>query len=140
MAIFEKQINPIDFESDVAVGINLPMTNSNSNLFNQTYLTFNQLKANLKNLILTEPGERFMLPDFGCGLRKKLFEQNVNKLLSDIQNLIMIAVDKWLPTIKINKIDIQVIDQEQHELFIHIDFSTIYDITQKDQLSVLISK
>ncbi len=32
------------------------------------------VKQNLKNLILTSPGERVMLPDFGVGARRILFE------------------------------------------------------------------
>jgi len=32
------------------------------------------VKQNFKNLILTSPGERIMLPEFGVGLRSLLFE------------------------------------------------------------------
>ena len=32
------------------------------------------VKQNLKNLILTSPGERVMIPDFGVGARRMLFE------------------------------------------------------------------
>ena len=31
------------------------------------------IKQNFKNLILTVPGERVMLPDFGVGLKQYLF-------------------------------------------------------------------
>ena len=32
-------------------------------------------KQNLKMLVLTNPSERVMVPDFGVGIRKMLFEQ-----------------------------------------------------------------
>ena len=32
------------------------------------------IKQNLKMLVLTNPGERIMMPDFGIGLKKILFE------------------------------------------------------------------
>ena len=34
----------------------------------------NMIKQNLKMLVLTSPGERIMIPDFGVGLRRYLFE------------------------------------------------------------------
>ena len=34
-----------------------------------------EVKQNIKNLLLTSPGERVMNPDFGVGLRRFLFEQ-----------------------------------------------------------------
>ena len=47
---------------------------------------------NFKNLVLTSPGERIMLPDFGCGLRQLLFQNNSG----DVQSLIAGQVDKQL--------------------------------------------
>ena len=38
---------------------------------------------NLKNLILTEPGERLFYPNFGVGVKRYLFEQNN----VDVENL-----------------------------------------------------
>ena len=35
------------------------------------------MEQNLKNLVLTSPGERVMDPLFGVGLKNFLFEQNV---------------------------------------------------------------
>ena len=34
------------------------------------------VKQNFKMLLLTNPGERIMNPDFGVGLRRYLFEMN----------------------------------------------------------------
>jgi len=46
------------------------------------------VKQNLKNLILTSPGERVMMPGFGVGVRRFLFEQMssdvFNRLTSEI--------------------------------------------------------
>jgi phage baseplate assembly protein W len=33
------------------------------------------INQNLKMLVLTSPGERIMIPEFGVGLRRFLFEQ-----------------------------------------------------------------
>ena len=38
------------------------------------------IKQNIKNLMLTSPGERVMISDFGVGLRNFLFQNNSAEL------------------------------------------------------------
>ena len=58
-------------------------------------------KQNLKNLILTNPGERVMETDFGVGFSALLFE-NVNEdILEDLKERLFIQVDKYLPFVQI---------------------------------------
>tara|TARA_B110000495_G_C22921014_1_gene538072 strand:+ start:537 stop:1022 length:486 start_codon:yes stop_codon:yes gene_type:complete len=66
------KINPIDLQSKVAVGIPFPF--NAEGVFNLTYTTKEQIKSNLLNVLLTEPGERVFKPNFGVGLRRFLFE------------------------------------------------------------------
>ena len=44
-------------------------------IFQSTYTTKSQVKNQLINYILTNPGERFFDPAFGSGIRNLLFEQ-----------------------------------------------------------------
>ena len=46
-------------------------------------------RQNLKMLILTAPGERIMIPDFGVGLRNYLFENATEEGLYDLKNRII---------------------------------------------------
>ena len=64
---------PIDTEARKAVGVSLPF--SGTAVFNSTYTTADQLKSNLINYFMTDPGERYMNPNFGAGLRATIFEQ-----------------------------------------------------------------
>jgi phage baseplate assembly protein W len=59
---------------------------------------------NLKNLVLTSPGERMMDPLFGVGLRNFLFEQNVESVYNDVSSTIYQQVNLYLPQIKIQNI------------------------------------
>ncbi|MSW51811.1 MAG: hypothetical protein F2817_13110, partial [Actinobacteria bacterium] len=52
----EIKINPIDFEPDVALGIDLPMINGAGAAFKLNYMSIDQAVANAKNLILTDKG------------------------------------------------------------------------------------
>jgi phage baseplate assembly protein W len=64
---------PIDTKARKAVGVSLPF--SGTAVFNSTYTTADQLKSNLINYFMTDPGERYMNPNFGAGLKATLFEQ-----------------------------------------------------------------
>ena len=61
------------------------------------------VKQNLKMLLLTTPGERVMLPDFGAGLIKYLFELDNPLLRGNIEATIRSQDDRWLPFIEIFK-------------------------------------
>lgn len=63
------------------------------------------VEQNLKNLLLTLPGERIMDPAFGVGLAAYLFEQNDPITYAKIQAKIKQQVQKYLPFVQINKID-----------------------------------
>ena len=71
MAFNQQIINPLDFEESVAIGIDIPF-NGNA-VFKQNYQTQNAIKNNLINYFLTNPGDHFLNPTFGGGLRDFLF-------------------------------------------------------------------
>jgi len=63
-------------------------------------------QQNLKTIILTAPGERIMVPDFGVGIRNYLFEQNTPGTQNLIRNIIEQQVARYAPYIVIE--DLQV--------------------------------
>jgi phage baseplate assembly protein W len=50
----------------------------------------------IRQILLTAPGERVDLPDFGCGLRRQLFAPHNPALDPTTQILIRQALDRWL--------------------------------------------
>ena len=105
MAI-EIKIHPLDFEPDVAIGIDLPMMTNTGAGFQQTYTTIDQAVANSKNLLYTNKGERVMQPEFGCDLHSLLFENISDDLLSKIEDTIRSSFNYWLPYIFINELTV----------------------------------
>ena len=73
MAFKVQQINPLDLQPSVGVGVGLPFTSDQ--VFTTTYTTQDAIKANLINYFLTGKSERFFNPDLGAGLRAVLFDQ-----------------------------------------------------------------
>lgn len=53
----------------------------------------------IKQVLLTNPGERINRPDFGCGLRRMVFAPNNPAAASLLKVTILQALDKWLGTV-----------------------------------------
>ena len=100
MAIEIKQ-PALDFENDVAIGIDLPMGSFAGSQFQLNYTTINQAVANAKNLLLTNHGERPMRPTWGCNLRSVLFENSTDELVEAIEDTIRTNFEVQLPYINI---------------------------------------
>jgi phage baseplate assembly protein W len=66
-------LNPQDVGQKRGIGINV-LFNNDTSVFNQTFTTKEQVKADLINYILTNKGERMFDPTFGGDLRASLFE------------------------------------------------------------------
>jgi phage baseplate assembly protein W len=52
----------------------------------------------------TDPGERVMRPDFGCGLRRYLMEPNTTETRSAMQRDIDDALSRWEPRIQLTNV------------------------------------
>ena len=102
----EIKINPIDFEPNVALGIDLPMIAGAGAAFKLNYMSIDQAVANAKNLILTDRGERVMLPEFGCNLKSILFDPIDESINENLEKIIKESFDYWLPYIFINNVDV----------------------------------
>lgn len=64
------------------------------------------VKNNLRNLLRTEPGERFMLPQYGCGLRKYLMEPLDEVTFSQVRDTIKNSIYKYLSKVSILKLSV----------------------------------
>jgi uncharacterized protein len=50
----------------------------------------------MRQVLLTNPGERINRPDFGCGLRRMVFAPNSDVSASLVQVSVLEALQKWL--------------------------------------------
>ena len=87
------------------ISVKIPLTyDAEDGPYRLNKKTKEAVRQNLKNLILTAPGERIMDPKFGVGLNTFLFEQNTPFLKDDIRGRIMSQVEKYLPFVEIQQI------------------------------------
>lgn len=113
-----------EFDS-YAYGITLPIKKGNTGYFEQAFTSFEQAKANLKNLLLTAKGERVMQPEFGTGLQSLLFEPMDDTFEDRLQDVITQTVSYWLPYINIEEIDVEMTDamKDNHTANMTIQFT-----------------
>ena len=113
-----------EFDS-YAYGITLPLGRGETGFFQQAFVSFEQAKSNLKNLLLTKKGERIMQPNFGTGLQSLLFEQADYNLEQKIEQTITENVSYWLPYITIKNIDIEMTDElkDKNQVNVELEFT-----------------
>lgn len=101
-----------------------------------------QIKADLLQLLLTNPGERVMLPEYGTPLRELFFDQNDFTLKNKAKNMITESITKWEPRIALENVVVSnLIDSDdlhpddpkddiEHILSIKIEFFDPENITE----------
>ena len=104
MAFEVQQINPLDQQPSVGIGVGLPFTSDS--VFNTTYSTQDALKSNLINYFLTGTSERFLNPNLGAGLRALLFDQMTEDKKDEIKAVIRSGVATWFPNINIQNLQV----------------------------------
>jgi phage baseplate assembly protein W len=126
---------------DKSVGVSLPFTIGNNGFFAVTYTTKEQIKSNLKNLILTNRGERLMQPEFGCNLRQAIFEQigpnTYNYIRSEIEN----SIQRWLPYIIVNDVNVtsDTTATDNNRINVRLDYTLAYaGNNSRDSLNITV--
>ena len=111
------RINPIDLPQNDKIAVGVPFPFDAGGVFHQTFTTKEQVKSNLINLFLTDKGERPMMPTFGIGIRKLLFEQNIQK------EALQIRIEHGIELIKLNINK----PKNSHVLTIQLVYSVLFD-------------
>jgi uncharacterized protein len=62
------------------------------------------VRQSIATILDTEPGERIMLPTFGCGLRRYLMEPNTLTTRTAMQQDITSALEQWEPRIRLTNV------------------------------------
>ena len=82
------------------------------------------IARSLRNLVLTERGERPFAPNLGCGVNALLFENMDSVTTSVVRDEIIQTIDNYEP--RVSLIDVKVdADTDGNELFITIQYQVI---------------
>tara|TARA_R100001377_G_scaffold4216_1_gene2432 strand:+ start:771 stop:1190 length:420 start_codon:yes stop_codon:yes gene_type:complete len=113
-----------DLNPNTYVGLSFPLRAGNNQDFAMTKNSLDQARHNLKNLLLTQVGERVGQPLFGSRLRELVFEQIDSDLPGKIEDEVKRSVETWLPYINIKEVNTLTDDGDNSKIFVEIKFST----------------
>ena len=144
MAILDTKNKPYIEDRDelVFIGIDLPFHKSNGveGWFKSTTTTIKSVKNNIKNLLLTKKGERYMQPNLGLNLQRFLFEQFTVDTRDAIVDEIVDSFKFWLPFVDIVDMDIKMDEGDVNRLNIKLDFRINRDPNTTDSVQVTIGE
>ena len=135
MAIQVGLVNPLDTDKRKAIGIQIPF--SSTNVFTSTYQTKDSIKVNLLNFILTGKRERFFNPSFGTDLRNQLFENISEPRLEIIKEQIQQEILINFPTLIVNSLIIQSV-QDSNSILFFLNYSIKQTNIVNQELSISI--
>ena len=114
----------IDLDPRKYVGLSFPLRSDNNNDFALTKNSSQQARHNLRNLLLTQVGERVGQLEFGSNLRALIFEPDDKNLPIKIEEEVTRATSRWLPYINIQNVQTLSDEGNKNKVFIQISFST----------------
>ena len=98
-------VKPIGIKTPLEVG---------DDIFKMHTNPLKQVSDNLRNLIMTNQGERLCRYKFGVNLRSILFEySNFKQYEQSVGQAISSAVSQYMPMVSLNDIDVQIVDDEE---------------------------
>jgi phage baseplate assembly protein W len=89
------------------------------------------VRESIALILQTQPGERLLLPDFGCGLERFLFEPNTIATLRLIQEEIKRALSRWERRIRLDDVQVATNPSDPRAVDITLYYTLI--ATQKQE-------
>ena len=158
-------LHPLDLESAVGIGVGLPLTNGaggeystiasssvtpleqsdstissarkTGGVFTVNFTTRDQVKDNIRNLVLTSPGERHYHPNFGVGVYELLFDNATDDVLSLIEERIGGQIEYWLPYVTLHEAFVSRAQNNPNRVNIGVTYSA-YNNIDKEIVDILV--
>ena len=131
MAVIEN-----DLDEDTYIGLELPMTHGPLGFFSRTKTALEQAKSNIKNLLLTNKGERLGNPTFGTNLLPLVFSQENTDLESRVEEEIRASMGEFLPFINIVSIETNFSETNKDTAIVNVRFTLDVDATSEENLEL----
>lgn len=96
------------------------------------------VRESIEIILRTRPGERLLLPDFGCSLEQYLFEPNTISTLRLIQEEVKRAIRQWEPRVRLDDVVVETDAQDARVVNVTI-FFTLIATQVRDKISMSLS-
>ena len=119
------------------IGPKLPLQIDDVDGFRLTKTINETVRQNLKNIILTAPGERVMDVNFGVGIRNYLFQQVAEGVVGTLRSEIVKQVGKYMPFLEILDVIINKPDETYYTDDNMLGVDIVYRFLPTDDLDTL---
>ncbi|MBB5636872.1 hypothetical protein HDF26_001698 [Pedobacter cryoconitis] len=83
------------------------------------------IEQSIHIILGTTPGERIMQPEFGCNLKKMVFEQLSSNLITELNQMIGQALLNFEPRIRFHQAEISQEANLEGLVYMHIEYTVI---------------
>lgn len=108
--------NTVNLKIKKNIGFKYPIEKDGSRGYFSKETGLNLIKSNLLQLLKTEPGERFMLPNYGCNLKRFLMEPMDEITFSQVRDTILTSISRYLSKISVSAL--QIFETETSQLMV----------------------
>lgn len=81
-----------------------------------------KIRQSIWLILSTAPGERQMLPEYGCGIHELVFEANTAALRGVLQGMVRDALARWEARIDLLDVRVESAPDARNYLLIRIDY------------------
>lgn len=125
-----------DLNLNKYIGLSFPLRAGGNQDFQMTKTSLEQAQHNIRNLILTYPGERVNQPEFGCRLRDLLFEQLDDELPNRIEEEVRRSIAQWLPYVNVVTVDTLTEEGDKNKVFVQVKYTTTLNPETINQITL----
>ena len=125
-----------DLNEDTYIGLELPLTHTQEGYFKRTKTALEQAKSNIRNLLLTNKGERLGNPTFGTNLLSLVFTQENTDLEARVEEEIRASMAEFLPFINIVSIETNFSEENMSTAIVNLRFTLNVDTTSEENLTL----
>jgi uncharacterized protein len=81
-----------------------------------------KIEESILLVLSTAPGERLMLPDFGCGIHDVVFSPNNSSTVTTVVDLVRRSLTKYEPRIDVIDVTAETSTEQPNLLLIRVDY------------------
>lgn len=94
--------------------------------YEEDFLKIKQYKdliaESITRILMTTPGERVGRPEFGCNLRRLLFESTAAISLEDVKNIVTSAINTFEPRVTLQDVQVNAIE---NTIYVQLKFQLV---------------
>jgi len=83
------------------------------------------IRESIRIILMTDPGERVMLADFGGGLRRFLFEPNTVATHRAVEEAITRSIARWEPRVTVGSVEVAPAPDDGRAAIATIDYTLV---------------